>query len=445
MKRKFHFGVLAALSLGQPAFFHEKADDNKGGVLDADFKSTLLTGLKDIQGTQSALGKSLAELQARHLDFEAGQKTQAEQMLEIRKIQLAAKATLAQRASRPGAVSEDCARWLGALAIRAAFKQELVGGGAKEEALAGIFKDIMGIEVKTALSTSDIPMPTGYSGDVAELVYEYGQARKWGTVFPLPNGIFKIPKLGTDTTFTLNAISASITEKSPTISNVTFTAEKFGGLIRLPTEIEDDSVVAIGQFIGRYAARQMARAEDHNFWAGSGAATGVNGTAEGLTKSVVTDTMFYYNGNSSTSGKTKGSEAVLADFRGLRAIPNGAVLGRAAYYMHPTYESLLVGFNTSSTVTPYVAMGPNGPTLDGFPIRWVPELPALSTSAAVSAITVLFGDASFNYLGIRGGMRFDISREAGFATDEVLIRALERFTIGKMATDCVAGLRNAAS
>ncbi len=201
----------------------------------------------------------------------------------------------------------------------------------------------------------------------------------------------------------------------------------------------------MGQFLARYIARNTALCEDWQFWRSTGGASAQNGTAEGLVKSVVTDADFYYNGNSSTSGKTKGSEAVLADFRGMRGLASGAVLGNAAYYAHPTYESLFASLNNQTNLTPYIANGPGGPTLDGFPIRWIPSLPVLSTSAAVSAVTVLFGDARYNYLGVRGGVRVDTSAEAGFTTDEVLTRALERMTVGKMATTAVIGLRNAAS
>ena len=72
-------------------------------------------------------------------------------------------------------------------------------------------------------------------------------------------------------------------------------------------------------------------------------------------------------------------------------------------------------------------------------------MPAYSATAAAGQVFGLFGDVSYNYLGIRGGFRFDTSREAGFATDEVLVRALERMTVGKMATGAVAGVITAAS
>lgn len=413
------------------------------GVIDADFKSTLLTGLKDIKGTQDALGKTLADLQAKHQAFEGESKTLAEQVLEIRKIQLAAKSVMSRSTKRHNEISDECARHLGAIAIQAAFMQGFVPT-EKSDKLGGLYKDITGVEIRAALTSSDIPLPIGYSGDVAELVGMFGTARQYGTVFPLANGSFKLPKLGTDTTFGLIAGSGTVTEKSPTVTNVTFNAEKFGGLVRLPTELDEDSIVSIGQFIARYAARQLARAEDHNFWVGTGAASGVNGTAEGLTKSVVTDSKTTVSGVLGSP-----SEFTLTHFRTLRTIPDASALRNGAYYMHPSFEQLLNTYNTSGN-RPYnpnaQIMGTGaqpfvtGPTLDGFPIRWIDVMPVYSASDVVSTVHVLFGDASFNYLGVRGGIRFDTSKEAGFTTDEILIRALERFTIGKMATGCMGGL-----
>jgi len=369
---------------------------------------------------------------------------------ESRRMQLEFKSAYrapARADGSPADISDECAKFLGSLTLCSAIRQ----GGSFIEAeklknFMGIVERNLGPVAKSALTTSDIPLPVQYAAEVVELVYAYGIARKVGTVFPLGAATVKLPKLGTDTDWGLIAMSGTVTEVSPSFAWVTFTAEKFGGLIRLPTELDEDSVVAVGKFVARYAARKIAKVEDYQFFRSTGAASGVNGTAEGLTKNVVTDTMFYYNGNSSTSGKTKQTDATLADFRGLRGTPNGAVLGNAAYYMHPTYEALLVSFNTSATVTPYLRGTAGSPaTLDGFPIIWVPVLPALSSTASASLVHALFGDASFMYLAPRNGIRFDTSKDAAFTTDEILIRGIERLTVGKMATDPVAGLRNAAS
>ena len=246
-------------------------------------------------------------------------------------------------------------------------------------------------------------------------------------------------------------MSATVTEKSPQAEFITFNAEKFGGLIRLPSEINDDSVIPIGQFVARYAARQMAYIEDYNFFLSTGADSGVNGAVKGLTLSVIDNAKVLQL----AATKTHYSDATLDNFRTLRGVPDEAALYQAAYYMHPTFEGLLSTFNTAGN-RPY---NPNaqlagaagaqpivtGPTLDGFPIRWVNVMPAFSTSANVSKVFALFGDLSYQYLGILGGLRFAQSNEAGFATDEILIRALERFTIGLMATGAIVGLETAAS
>jgi HK97 family phage major capsid protein len=348
--------------------------------------------------------------------------------------------------SRPGEVSLECARHLGGIALLAGIRQ----GHLRGDRVEGLAREIFGVEVKAALTTADIPLPTAFSGQVVELVSSFGTARRYGTVFPLGTGTVKLPRIKTDPTFGLIAMSAPVTEVSPQVEFVTFNAEKFGGLIRLPSEMDDDSVVGIGQFIARYAARNIARVEDHNFWIGTGAGSGINGSVEGLTVSTITNSMVHQM----ASTKTKYSDSTLTDFRTLRTVVDEAALAMGAYYLHPTFEAHLAGFNTSGD-RPYnpqaqiAGTGTNplttGPTLDGFPIRWVNTLPAFSTAANVSKVFGLFGDPSYQYLGVRGEMRFDISRDAGFTTDEILIRALERLTIGLMALGAVGGLQTAAS
>jgi len=355
-----------------------------------------------------------ADLQQRLLDYSK---------LSARNVQL--------RTVRPGQVSDDCARALGAIALIGGMK---TGTVSNSDRLEGVVKDALGMTVKTALSSSDIPLPEGYAGEVVELVSAYGAARKYGTVFPLGNGVVKLPRLKTDTTFTVLTQATAITEKSPQTEWVTFTPEKFGGLIRLPSEIDQDSIVPMGQFLARYAARNMARSEDWNFFMSTGTVGTVNGDVEGLCVSTVT------NSKTAASG-TLGSpsEFTLAHIRSIRRIVDAPALGMGAYYMHPSFEALLSGLNTGGD-KPYLANGVNGASLDGFPIRWVDVmLPYVSTDV-VSKVHILFGDVSFQYLGVRKGMEFATSTEAGFTTDEILVRALERFTIGLMSTGAVSGL-----
>jgi HK97 family phage major capsid protein len=389
----------------------------------------LTATLGDIHAGVSRVREHLAahdqQLEALRLDLDAFRRRQAERP---------------PAAPPPGRVSEACARHLAAVVIAGALKSGRLDAlpHTPRESLASLCREVLGAEYKAALTTSDIPLPTQFSGEIVELVAQYGAARRYGTVFPLGAGIVKLPRLKTDPVFGLIAMSASVPEKSPQIEWVTLSASKWGGLIRLPAEIEADSVVAIGQFLARYAARQLARLEDVVYFTADG--SGTYDSLQGLTKSTITNGMV----SQMASTKTRYSDSTLAHWRALRAVPDAAVLGSAAYYCHPSFEQHLAGFNTSGD-RPYNANAARGATLDGFPVRWVDTLPPYSTAANAAKVFALFGDLSYQYLAVRGGVNIAASVDAAFSTDEILVRALERFTIGLMATGAVAGLQTAAS
>jgi HK97 family phage major capsid protein len=339
----------------------------------------------------------------------------------------------------PGHVSEECAKFLAAVAIVGALKGGHMANMAtsERERLETATKEIMAV-TKTSISASDMPLPIAYGSEVVELVSQYGAARKYGTVYPLGTATTKLPRLKTDTAFGLLSIATAVTEKSPQFEFVTFTASKWGGMIRLPSEIEADSIVAVGQFLARYCARNIAKIEDIVYFIADG--SGTYDLLEGLCKSTVTNSKM----SQQASTKTKYSDATLANFRAIRAVVDAAIIGQGAYYMHPSFEQHLSGLNTAGD-KPYNANGINGAALDGFPIRWVDVMPAYSTSANASKVFALFGDLSYQYLGVRGTPSIETSMHAGFTTDEILVRALERFTIGLMANGAVAGLQTAAS
>lgn len=390
--------------------------------------SEFRTGLTEIRDGLTNLNSALKSVQGETATLQR-------ELQPLRRAQLSR-----VRLPVPGKVSDECARFLGAIVLLTGERNGKLShlAQSQREALLGESRAIIGISQKAALTTGDIPLPVEYGSEVAELVPMYGKARQYATVYPLGVGTTKLPRLKTSPAFGFIAQSATIPEKSPQVEFVDFLAKKAGGLVRVPSEIDADSIVALGQFLSRYAARETAKWEDTVLFTADG--TGTYESLKGVTKEVVDQSKV----ETMATTKTKISDSTLTNFRAMCARVDSPALAVGTYYLHPSLEQHLATFNTAGDY-PYRGNGANGATLDGFPIRWVDVLPPYSTSADPSKVFALFGDLSFWYLGLRSGFSLDTSVDVFFATDEIAVRALERFTIGMMATGAMSGLRTAAS
>lgn len=359
-------------------------------------------------------------------------------------------------------VSDDCAAALTsslvlqANSLGAAALKQICRSGESERNIIAQARAMLGLPAETraggALTPTDIPLPTIYAPQIIELVFAYGQARKFGTVFPLGAGTVKLPRLqvGEDQFAYLGAgtagISQAVPQKEVTAVLVTFTANKLGGLIRIPFELEEDTFVPIGQFLARYVARQFALQEDKTLFLADGTGTYANIT--GIAKYCQTNTGYL---QVLPATKTATSQATLADFRNMRALVNPAVLAnmaanggqtQGAYYMHPSFEPLLRSFNQYPNFV--VFNNENGkPTFDGWPVRWIGVSAVNSATATIDTPFAFFGDLSYWYLGERGTPRVEVSKEVFFATDELAMRALERIDVEAMAVDAMATLQTA--
>jgi len=354
-------------------------------------------------------------------------------------------------------VTDDCARALSSVLVMECSKidgalRTLNKDESQHKNLLDMAREYLGMEQKAggALGAGDIPLPTIYMPQVIELVFAYGQARQFATVFPLGAGTVKLPRLqaGEDDFGFLGAgtggMSQQIGQKEVTAALVTFTANKAGGLIRIPTELEEDTFIALGQFLARYIARQLAKLEDKTMFLADG--TNAYANIVGVGQYCLNNPAYLHK---LAAGNTVVSDLTINDFRLLRTLVNPAVLAnmaangqtQAAYYLHPTLEALLVTFNTIGAPQIYKPASAGQPaTLDGFPIRWIGVSAPYSLNAAPNALVAFFGDLSFWYLGERGAPRVEVSRDVFFQSDELAMRALERIDVEAMAVDAMATL-----
>jgi len=348
-------------------------------------------------------------------------------------------------------VSDDCARALTSVFVLQCSQlnnglESLIADASARERVKAFAAGNLGIETRTAMSGAEIPLPTIYVPQVIELVYKYGQARQYATVYPLGAGTVKLPRLkaGEDDFGYFGAgtagMSQPITERRVTAELVTFTANKCGGLIRIPYEIEEDTFIPIGQFLARYIARQLAKLEDKTLFLADGSGTYAGQT--GVGPYCVANPTYLLQ---LAAGKTKPSDVTLDDLRNLRSKVSGALLSGSfdcGYYLSPTFEPVLRSFNKYPNFIVYE--NTNGQAkFDGWPVRWVGVTQPFLTSAAASTFIAFFGDLSYWFLGERGAPRIEVSREVFFATDELAMRALERIDVEAMAIDAMAALETA--
>jgi len=357
---------------------------------------------------------------------------------------------LASRYSAPvphrrGAVSDDCARHLASTFIihceRSDKLDALCSVPAQRDTLMTFARDTLNLSTRTALNVSDIPLPTHYSGEIRELISDFGVVRRWMSPYPIGMGTARPARMGTRPAFGSIAMSAAFGEKSPTVTFASLESHKIGGIVRLPREIDEQSIVAMGQFLARYGAVEFARVEDNWGFNADGGGTyesvkGVVQIARDNAKTVVL-----------ASTKTKPSDATLADFRTLRTKVNKAALnGRlSAYYLDSTWETALPGFKTTAEPNVYQRLPDGSAILDGYPIIWTDVMQAYTTSAAADTAIAVFGAMSFWWMGEHGSPRIDTSEHVWFANDQLAVRFIEEIDFDYAAVDATAALITAAS
>jgi HK97 family phage major capsid protein len=234
-------------------------------------------------------------------------------------------------------------------------------------------------------------------------------------------------------------MSAPVPEKSPSFSFASLESHKIGGLVRVPRELDEQSIVPIGQFLARYGAVEFARIEDQWAFLADGTATfeSVKGivqvSSEGGCELVLANT------------KTHPSDATLDDFRNLRTkVDKAALNGRiSAYYLDSTWETRLPSFKTAADPNVYFRRADGTAVLDGYPIVWTDVLQPYTTAVAADQPLAVFGALGFWWFGEHGTPRIDTSSHVFFANDQLAVRFIEEIDFDYAAPNATAVLKTA--
>jgi HK97 family phage major capsid protein len=399
---------------------------------------TLLTEVKSDSAQIKALPETFKTLQD-----QTGQLQ--ERMTDVRRL-LASRSSATHCGTRPaGRVSDECARHIASAFILLCDKSDkldaLCSLPAQRDALIKFARQTLGVTTRNAVTAADVPLPAEYGGEIRELISDFGVARRKMSPYPIGMGAAKPARMGVRPSFGSIAMSGAFPEKSPTLSFASLESHKIGGIVRLPREIDEQSVVAMGQFLARYGAVEFARAED--LWAFTADGTPTFEGVKGILQIAKDNNKHLVMG----VGKTKPSDATLDDFRALRRNVNKAALnGRlSAYYLDSTWETRLPSLKTQAEPNVYQRLPDGSAMLDGYPIVWTDVLEPYGTVASADKLIAVFGALSFWWMGEHGAPRMDTSEHVWFANDQLAVRFIEEIDFDYMATDATATLLTAAS
>jgi HK97 family phage major capsid protein len=273
-------------------------------------------------------------------------------------------------------------------------------------------------------------VPEIVSSDLIWLREMYGVARRNSRIYPMSSDTLLVPSATGSTTVYYASEATAITDSQLTFAQVSLSAKKLAVLTIASKELGEDTVIDLGAALARDMAYAIAKEEDNACFNGDGTST--YGSITGILRAVY--------GLNATKANIAGvvlgaalsgasfSNFTLANFQAMVAkLPTYA--DNAKWYMHKD-----LFFN--GVADKLIALGGNAildiqnaytqaPTLFGYPIEWVQNMP--KTAAATTPVAIL-GDLSKGVaFGDRRAMTVEVSDQVKFVEDALTYKATERF------------------
>lgn len=274
-------------------------------------------------------------------------------------------------------------------------------------------------------------VPEEFSFDIIDLRDAYGMFRRLCQVMPMGRDTMNVPRRTGGLTAYAVGEGQGITQSQAGWDNVKLTANKWGVLTLMSSELDEDAAVNIGDILVGEMAYAFAVTEDTAGFTGDGTST-YHGI-KGFTK--------YFNDGVGTLAGSVDAATGHDTFAEIDANDLSKVMGSLPQYVYvrgkPTFYCSQMGWamvfqrliQASGGISKNDATGAVVHSYLGFNVEVTPSLPT-STGTINDQAMILFGDiglaASF---GNRRGMAVARSTEYKFAEDQIAIKATERFDI----------------
>lgn len=301
-------------------------------------------------------------------------------------------------------------------------------------------KDYTKTHNETTDSAGGYTVPEQFLGDLINLVNEFGVFRRNARTIPMTSETFRQPRVSGRLTAYVMSENTTGTTSDATFDSISLTAKKIGVTTSLSSELNEDTAVALGDWLASDIARAFAYFEDNAGFNGDGTAgyasiTGVrtalstlNGVDEGGGLIIATGDLF--------------SEFVIGDFAKTVGIcPTYALMGAAWYCTPFVFNATMqrLAYASGGVTTGDLKTGDLRPNFLGYPVNLVEVMP---NTDSTSQLNILFGNlAQAATFGDRRMPTIKTSEHVYFNQDAIAVLGTERFDINvhDVGTASVAG------
>jgi HK97 family phage major capsid protein len=308
-----------------------------------------------------------------------------------------------------------------------------------------------GIEARAQGSTGSTTgaafVPDVLSSTVIRLVDQYSAFAQEATNVVMPSDVLLFPRRTAGATAYWIDENTAITPSDPTSNQVTLTAKKVTGAVTIASELLQDSIVSIADWIAAELALTLSNAIETAAWSGNpSSAPGVAGLVTshtgGLIKTTTAGSVTTYDYAASlvTAAGDTPDEVTKANLLAMMgAVPQHSRQG-AKWFCSPFFfASCMQNLDLAQGGSVGMSQG-MGLTFLGSPVVLTDRLPAGADSSGV--IMALYGNmANSSYYGIRQAIEIASSDQVNFLSDQTVIRAVARVAINhaNLGTSTVAG------
>jgi HK97 family phage major capsid protein len=278
-------------------------------------------------------------------------------------------------------------------------------------------------------------VPEEFSMEIIDLRDKYGMFRRLCTPFPMGRDTMTVPRRSGGLTAYPVGEGVAATLSQMGWESVRLTANKWGVLTLMSSELDEDAAVNIGDILVGEVAYAFAIAEDTAGFAGDGSGTyhGIRGFLQLFADQVVAGASTFKSAVDGASGHDTFAEIDSVDLANLMgALPQYCYLRGS-----PSWYCSQVAW---ATVFQRLIMNAGGISKDditgrvvfqylGFPVEITPSMPTTTGDLSDKAM-IMFGDIGLAAaFGDRRGMTVARSTEYKFAEDQIAIKGTERFDI----------------